>query len=272
MNAENFVMLAAAKSEKGDYKGAIDDYTQALLINPNHADAYFQRGLVRLQQGEYQRAIEDFNWATRFNPNHAEAYCFRGRIRSALRDNQRAIEDFNRTIRINANHADTYFHRGTARSELGYRQEAIKDFLKAAVLYLKQGDTDDYQETLECLRTELNVNVQERNQNGVVTFEGGSGDTIESAIIIKGATNGTLGLQAEYQYLTQKFGQRGIDWDLENQSLLRLDRYCDEMHIQLADGTQTVIFFDITDFYGKGDEDFINSIMRNLNLNTDEVY
>jgi hypothetical protein len=62
-------------------------------------------------------------------------------------------------------------------------------------------------------------------------------------------------VKAEYRYLARKFGRLGVDWKPVGQGLLEHDhRQYDEMHIQLADGTQRTIFFDITQFFGKGSE------------------
>jgi len=90
-----------------------------------------------------------------------------------------------------------------------------------------------------------------------ITFEGGPGNTIERAVIIRGAPDEALGVEAEYAYLAQKFGRPGIDWELVGQGLLEPGhRKYDEMHIKLADGTQRTIYFDITEFFGKGFDHF----------------
>ncbi len=91
-----------------------------------------------------------------------------------------------------------------------------------------------------------------RKKKGGVTFEGGPGDTLERAVLIRGAASHNLGIQAEYQYLAEKFGQPGMDWLLETQALMeRHNRYYDEMRVKLSDGTEQVVFFDITEFFGK---------------------
>ena len=89
-----------------------------------------------------------------------------------------------------------------------------------------------------------------------ITFEGGPGDTMERAIMIRGAPDTALGVEAEYRYLAQRYGQPGRDWQFVGQGLLDSgDRVYDEIHIKLADGTPITIFFDITEFFGKGFED-----------------
>jgi len=208
--------------------------------------------------------------ALHVDPGNNLAYSERGLIRLDSGDKRGAISDFTQALRIDSNDASVYSYRGTAFSDLGDRQQAIEDFLIASVLYLKQSDTENYQETLETLRIELSINFLERNLQGI-TFEGGIGNTLESAIVINGATNGNIGVAAEYYYLDERFGRRKIDWQLEHQTLLQSgERYYDEMHIQLTDGTKTVVFFDITDFHGKGTEDLLK-ILSHLKRIEDSI-
>ena len=85
-----------------------------------------------------------------------------------------------------------------------------------------------------------------------VTFEGGSGESPANAVIIRGAPNSMAGVQAEYRYLKQHFGQRNLKWRLLKQYLLQTgDKTFDVITIELADGAKRIIYFDITEFFGK---------------------
>jgi hypothetical protein len=85
-----------------------------------------------------------------------------------------------------------------------------------------------------------------------ITFAGGPGDSFKTAIIIQGAKNSLTGVEAEYRYLEQKFGQRNRDWKLIKQSLIHHGgKHYDLMEIQLADGAKKQLYFDITEFFGK---------------------
>ena len=69
-----------AYNDKGDYDRAIDDYTQAIQLNPNDAYAYKNRGLAYNDKGDFDRTIEDYTQAIQFNPNDAYAYKNRGMV------------------------------------------------------------------------------------------------------------------------------------------------------------------------------------------------
>ncbi|MEI3649617.1 MAG: tetratricopeptide repeat-containing serine protease family protein [Dolichospermum lemmermannii FEM_B0920] len=157
-----YVNRGIVRNELGDKPGAIDDYNQAIKINPNLAQAYNNRGIVRNELGDKPGAIDDYNQAIKINPNLAQAYNNRGGVRNDLGDKPGAIDDFNLAIKINPNFAEAYYNRGIVRNELGDKPGAIDDFNQAikfnpnyALVYNnrgivrnklgdKQGAIDDY--------------------------------------------------------------------------------------------------------------------------------
>lgn len=85
-----------------------------------------------------------------------------------------------------------------------------------------------------------------------VTFQGGAGGSPDTAVIIRGAADNVAGVAAEYRYLREKFGKQHQDWRLQRQALLQqAGKVFDVMHLELANGSQQTIYFDITDFFGK---------------------
>ncbi len=141
-NANPYFKQGLEKYNNKDFSGAIEDYNQAIKINPNYADAYFKRGLTRYKLGDKQAAIADYNQAININPNYAEAYINRGAVRYELGDKQAAIADYNQAININPNFADAYFNRGAVRNELGDKQAAIADYNQA--IKINPNDADAY--------------------------------------------------------------------------------------------------------------------------------
>lgn len=57
--AEDFYIWGVAQGQKGDPKGAIEYFNEALSINPNFAAAYLARGIARYQLLDRPRAIQD---------------------------------------------------------------------------------------------------------------------------------------------------------------------------------------------------------------------
>ena len=67
-----FYNRALAYENKEDYERAIDDYSEAIRLNPNDADAYFYRSLDRKRKGDNAGAEADMAAAKRINPNIGE--------------------------------------------------------------------------------------------------------------------------------------------------------------------------------------------------------
>ncbi len=85
-----------------------------------------------------------------------------------------------------------------------------------------------------------------------ITFSNNNGESIDDAIIIRNAQTDLEGVDAEYYYLEKRFGIRGTDWNLDQQSLMNEDgMYYDALDITLSDSRTLTIYFDITDFLGK---------------------
>lgn len=57
-----------------NYDKAIDNYTKAIKLNTNYADAYNNRGMSHSCKKEYIDAIDDYSKAIILNLNHIDAY------------------------------------------------------------------------------------------------------------------------------------------------------------------------------------------------------
>ena len=78
---------------------------------------------------------------------------------------------------------------------------------------------------------------------------GGDGSSIENAIIISECSN-SEGIAQEYSEVRQRFG----NYKLIKQSLFSVDnRMYDKLELEM-EGKQIEVFFDISDFFGKGFE------------------
>ena len=63
IDAKSYYNRGNAKYELGDKTGAIADYTQAIIINPQDAKAYGGRGVIYLLTGNKQEGIKDLETA-----------------------------------------------------------------------------------------------------------------------------------------------------------------------------------------------------------------
>jgi len=120
-----------AKYDKGDFDGAIADYTRAIELDPTFAGAYYNRGLAKKQKSDFDGAIADYNRVIEMNPNnpqYARAYCDRGVAKRRKGDLDGAISDYNRTLELDPKYAIAFLNRGNAKDEKGDLDGAIADY------------------------------------------------------------------------------------------------------------------------------------------------
>ncbi len=77
-----------------------------------------------------------------------------------------------------------------------------------------------------------------------------SGESFEEAVVIQ-AQSSADGVPKEYEWLEKRFGRQGQGWVTRSQALSgHANRVYDIITIQLADGSDRQIYFDITSFMG----------------------
>ena len=100
------------------------------LSAAHQAVAYNNRGFAYRRLKQYHRAIQDYNEAIRLNPRYAGAYNNRGIGYANLKQYRRAIQDYNEALLINPRYAKLYANRGLAYEQLEQKQLAIRDYRK----------------------------------------------------------------------------------------------------------------------------------------------
>ena len=98
---------------------AVEDYSQAIEINPNYPEAYNNRALLYRQQKKYDTALADLNRAIELNPEDGQTrynvYFNRGLVYFDLENYDAAAEDFVRAAEIDPQSADALAYYGNIR-------------------------------------------------------------------------------------------------------------------------------------------------------------
>jgi len=78
---------------------------------------------------------------------------------------------------------------------------------------------------------------------------------VQGDIIVIHASDSARGVPVEYSYIEATYGVRDEDWKFVRQRLMRREPsgWLDVIDIELADGTEQVLRFDITEFCGLSD-------------------
>lgn len=78
------------------WQQALNEYNNAIALDPNFTKAYRERGVAYFILGDYQKAITDFDKAIAHDPNYAEGYLNRRQGYYKLGNTNRACEDSRR--------------------------------------------------------------------------------------------------------------------------------------------------------------------------------
>ncbi|MEM6835413.1 MAG: tetratricopeptide repeat protein [Cyanobacteria bacterium P01_C01_bin.120] len=115
-------------------QAAIDQYTKALALLPNHAEALMQRGQLYFDSGNPEAALADMSAAISQAPDQPDYVYERANIRFNLGDVQGAIDDYTQAINKDATFAKAYANRGSARASWGDDRGSIDDYTEAIAL------------------------------------------------------------------------------------------------------------------------------------------
>jgi hypothetical protein len=82
-----------------------------------------------------------------------------------------------------------------------------------------------------------------------IRFEGGDGTSCATRVVIKGASGSPDGVAAEYAWLNAKYP----GYKVGEQALIDCDRHpSDKLTATNEEGKTITVFFDVSDFFGKG--------------------
>jgi tetratricopeptide (TPR) repeat protein len=162
--------LGYAYNNMGQFDEAIEEFKEALRLNPFYAKAHNNLGLAYDDMGRTDEAIEEFKKAIKLNPFFAKAH---NNLGLAYYDDMgrtdEAIEEFKKAIKLNPFYAKAHYNLGLAYYYLGHTDEAIEEYKEALRLnpdfavahnnlgaaYFNQGRTD---EAIEAFREALRLN------------------------------------------------------------------------------------------------------------------
>ncbi|MEH2376262.1 tetratricopeptide repeat protein [Nostoc sp.] len=71
--AQEFFQSGRKLAKQGQHQEAIGEYTRAIELDPNYAEAYFYRGNTLALEGQPQKGIEDFQKAAAIFTSRGES-------------------------------------------------------------------------------------------------------------------------------------------------------------------------------------------------------
>jgi len=84
--------------DMNDYETAKQAYTKVILTDRDYTDAYMNMGYILLQQDSLEKAKRQFDLVTQLQPDDAEAYYNRGLCSELMGNKQEAIKDYEQAL------------------------------------------------------------------------------------------------------------------------------------------------------------------------------
>jgi tetratricopeptide (TPR) repeat protein len=123
-----------------NYSEAEKEYDKALAIT-EVAEAYYQKGYIRLVEGKNNDAITQFDKAIKVDSTFYLAWAMKGSANFLLNNFEEAIKNYTKSIKFSPTYAYAYISRGNAYYNLTKTTEACADWKKAKDLGSKDADS-----------------------------------------------------------------------------------------------------------------------------------
>lgn len=127
-NASILFERAGTYASLGDFSSAISDYDSCLAIDPANPRAYFQRGVINYRIGEHPLAVNDYNEALRLDPHYPPVYNERAWALYLLGKYSEALADTEHALSLRPSMASALDTRGHVLTALGRTGEALNAF------------------------------------------------------------------------------------------------------------------------------------------------
>lgn len=133
-------LRSIVKSNLGDFKGSLKDLNKATKINPEFAEAYYNKGVVYNDDlRNYKRAIYEYSSAIQIAPEKFYYYANRGLSYYIIHKYDEGLSDLNKAINLYSveslpedmtsvpNSSFLYFTRGRILMEMNRFEDALDD-------------------------------------------------------------------------------------------------------------------------------------------------
>jgi Flp pilus assembly protein TadD len=113
------------------YEEAIKSYDEALKIEPDKHEAWYNRGNALARLERYEEAIKSYDEALKIEPEKHEAWNNRGIALAMLERYEEAIKSYDEALKIKPEKHEAWNNRGNGLARLERYEEAIKSYDEA---------------------------------------------------------------------------------------------------------------------------------------------
>jgi tetratricopeptide (TPR) repeat protein len=127
--------LGSARTNAGDVRQAIADFTESIALKKDNMSAFAGRGRAKFADGDLAGSIADYSEAIRLLPASDYLYVLRGQVYLASGEVNTAIRDLTEAIRLNPSDPQAFNTRGAAYVKRGDLVRAQEDYTAAIALF-----------------------------------------------------------------------------------------------------------------------------------------
>lgn len=122
------VELGTMYSDLAMYDEALEQFTEAIRLDPTNDVAFNNRGFAYDRMGEYRRAVADYTIAIAYDPTDPVSYLNRGSTYYDIDEYQRSVDDLTFVIENDPENHVAYNNRALSLEQLGDIDGALADY------------------------------------------------------------------------------------------------------------------------------------------------
>jgi tetratricopeptide (TPR) repeat protein len=140
-NPEPFKQRGYFRLMNSDPEGAIEDFTEVLLLDPEDIETWYYRGKANASLKNWDNAETDYSNSMEIGGPNAEVFLARGQARYISKKLDSALADFTMAIFHDQDNPSGYYHRGITLQRMRNIAEACPDLLKAKEMGMEEAAT-----------------------------------------------------------------------------------------------------------------------------------
>ena len=133
-DAHGHATRAQALAKSGKTEEALAEFDKAITVDPHHAEALYNRGLLYQRERQHQLAVDDFTSANGLTPQRAEPLLARAISYLALDKIKEAAADLDEAVQADPQNAQIWTTRGLAYERLGDKAKAAASYGRAIAI------------------------------------------------------------------------------------------------------------------------------------------
>lgn len=133
-DAHGYATRAQALAVSGKVEEALAEFDKAITIDPHHAEALYNRGLLYQRERQHQLAVDDFSSAHGLTPQRAEPLLARAISYMAMDKFKEAAADLDEAVQADPQNALAWTTRGQAYERLGDKDKAKSSYNRALAI------------------------------------------------------------------------------------------------------------------------------------------